>query len=369
MTGVYGGAALAAQDLSTTQGTVDASQSVVVSDGWGHAGDGAENAPTNVANKLELAGAVSSGDPEAPSQAPDVLAKAEGVQLEAQNHHEESKAESEDKGEKRNSLGRLKTANKGGGRHHHNAKLVRDPSLKKQRSEVGSLKKQRSEFGMVKKKEPNPNTVKAEAGEKARVQTQQEENECMEILGLKLADPTAPLELKQSIDLVCFCVRAGESRAAMLDGKDTVILIGNTGAGKSTMGNYLAGCTLVKKQAGEDDEHEDDVIVVQNICDGGRMDEVTPIGHTSVSTTFMPEIFQGKNSFMFCDCPGFLDSRGAEINIGNAVNIKAALSRALNVRVLVLINYYSLKAERGRGVAEMLGICTHLFGSEENVRR
>jgi len=41
----------------------------------------------------------------------------------------------------------------------------------------------------------------------------------------------------------------------------------------------------------------------------------------------------------------------------------------LNARVIVLINYHSLKAERGRGVAEMLAICSHLFGSEENVKR
>jgi hypothetical protein len=297
-----------------------------------------------------------------------IVTQAEGGQ--AQNHHEAGKARvvAEAGGEKSNSLARPRTAHKDGGRHHP-AKLVRDQSLKQQRSERAMLKKQRSEGGMLKKKEPSPNTAKAEAEGKARVQAQQSDKECKKVLELKLADVTAPLELKQSIDLLCYCIRAGESRAAMLDGKETLILIGNTGAGKSTLGNYLAGCTMIKKEAGDDSEHEDDVIVVQGICDGGKMDEVTPIGHTSVSKTFMPEIFQCPDSLMFCDCPGFLDSRGAEINIGNAVNIKAALSRALNARVIVLINYFSLKAERGRGVAEMLAICSHLFGSEENVKR
>ena len=72
---------------------------------------------------------------------------------------------------------------------------------------------------------------------------------------------------------------------------------------------------------------------------------------------------------MVCDCPGFLDNRGAEINIGNAVNIKSALSQASSARIVLLINYYSLKAERGRGVNEMLDICMHLFGDAENMKR
>jgi hypothetical protein len=337
------------QPLVGTQGTSDA-----------------EEAPTN------LVGATPAAPSSKEVSSPNIVTQAEGGQ--AQNHHEAGPgkarvvAEAGPGGEKSNSLARPRTAHRDGGKHHP-AKLVRDPSLKQQRSERAMLKKQRSEGGMLKKKEPSPNTAKAEAESKARVQAQQSDRECKEVLELKLADVTAPLELKQSIDLLCYCIRAGESRAAMLDGKETLILIGNTGAGKSTLGNYLAGCTLIKKEAGEDSEHEDDVIVVQGICDGGKMDEVTPIGHTSVSKTFMPEIFQCPDSFMFCDCPGFLDSRGAEINIGNAVNIKAALSRALNARVIVLINYFSLKAERGRGVAEMLAICSHLFGSEENVKR
>jgi len=83
----------------------------------------------------------------------------------------------------------------------------------------------------------------------------------------------------------------------------------------------------------------------------------------------MPEIFQCPDSFLVCDCPGFGDSRGAEINIGNAVNIKAALLQASSVRFILLVEYYSVKAGRGKGVAKLLEICSHLFGSKENVRR
>ena len=77
----------------------------------------------------------------------------------------------------------------------------------------------------------------------------------------------------------------------------------------------------------------------------------------------------GNPAQAYCDCPGFLDNRGAEINIANAVNIKRALQEAKCVKVLILINYFSLLADRGRGLTEMLEICIKLFGSTANLER
>ena len=91
-----------------------------------------------------------------------------------------------------------------------------------------------------------------------------------------------------------------------------------------------------------------------------------PIGHTKESKTFIPQIASSV-SITYCDCPGFLDNRGAEINIANAVNIKAAIQQAKSVKTIVLINYHSLKADRGRGITETLKICTSLFGKAENL--
>lgn len=39
--------------------------------------------------------------------------------------------------------------------------------------------------------------------------------------------------------------------------------------------------------------------------------------------TFKPQLEYDKDlNFNYIDCPGFLDNRGAEINIANAINIK-----------------------------------------------
>ena len=89
---------------------------------------------------------------------------------------------------------------------------------------------------------------------------------------------------------------------------------------------------------------------------------------TKKSATFVPGIEQGER-FAFIDCPGFLDNRGAEINIANAVNIKFALHMTASVKIIILINYHSLEADRGRGQRELVAILRDLFGSTENIKR
>lgn len=57
--------------------------------------------------------------------------------------------------------------------------------------------------------------------------------------------------------------------------------------------------------------------------------------------TFIPDIVHG-DTFSLVDCPGWGDNRGPEINIANAVNIKAMIAEAQGVRVVILLNYFSL---------------------------
>jgi len=113
------------------------------------------------------------------------------------------------------------------------------------------------------------------------------------------------------------------------------------------------------------------VVVVRSKLEGGQRNEVMPIGHDKTSKTFMPQIAAdlGYPVLAYCDCPGFFDNRGPEINIANAVNIKLALQEAKCVKVLILISFKSLEADRGRGLADMLNICLQLFGSKANLER
>merc|ERR1712093_972913 len=79
-----------------------------------------------------------------------------------------------------------------------------------------------------------------------------------------------------------------------------------------------------------------------------KIPEVMKIGNTiRKSETFIPKIaYDHKTKITYMDCPGFLDNRGPEINIANAVNIKQTFHHAKSVRVVILINYNSLEADR-----------------------
>lgn len=180
------------------------------------------------------------------------------------------------------------------------------------------------------------------------------------ILETKLRDPSVKLSSDQSLLLLTECINRGEIEAEKARGRNLVVVIGNTGAGKSTFVNWLYGCKMARvsrKTIGIGGIGS--VVVVDK---GSSVKEVMAIGHSKLSMTFMPQIEQDK-----CDCPGFLDNRGVEINIANAVNIKKAFVLARSVKVVMLINYHSLKAEKARGLNEMIKICCDLFGTKENL--
>jgi len=177
------------------------------------------------------------------------------------------------------------------------------------------------------------------------------------------------LSLEDSVGILLQCVKNGNLEAEKAKGQDVVIFIGNTGAGKSTTINYLYGCTMEQKSPKElGIKGFDKVIVVKSKKDGGVFDELMRIGHSKSSMTFMPQVEKDeRNMLTYVDCPGFLDNRGAEINIANAVNIKNTVNLSKSAKVIMLINYHSLKSDRGRGLADMLKISSDLFSSTKNL--
>jgi energy-coupling factor transporter ATP-binding protein EcfA2 len=190
------------------------------------------------------------------------------------------------------------------------------------------------------------------------------------LLSKKLANPNHALSDQESIALLNHCIAEGARNADKIKGKDALVVVGNTGAGKSTFLNYLLGCDMIKKSLRElGIEGVGKVVVVKSRSEGGCLDEVMAIGHAELSKTFIPQIEVDRSdaTVAYCDCPGFLDNRGAEINIANAVNIRHVLQSARSTKVLVLINYHTLKSDRGKGFHDMLGIFKQLFGDNSQL--
>lgn len=189
------------------------------------------------------------------------------------------------------------------------------------------------------------------------------------LLERKLDNPNYPLTPEERIALVSSCINWGDREASRAENQDLVIFIGNTGSGKSTMINYLYGCTMERVNAKKMGITALKPTIVR-VKDGGEFQEIMRIGHSNKSTTFMPEIASSeKERVTFCDCPGFLDNRGIEINVANAVNIKNALTRARSVKIVMLVNYASLDADKARGLREMISIVCDLFGTKESLQK
>ena len=197
-----------------------------------------------------------------------------------------------------------------------------------------------------------------------------------DLVSRKLEDPTLVLTPDEQLDVLRECIRLGEEHgSSVARGKDLLVVIGNTGAGKSTCVNYVDGCKLVKAtpegaagtSSGQAVEGRRSKKVVRVATDS-PVQELMKIGHSKKSQTFVPEVKHGVE-FVYCDCSGFLDNRGAEINVANAVNIKVMVSGARSTKVLVLLNYNSLLDARGRGLRELADILISLFGSAEGLLR
>ena len=123
----------------------------------------------------------------------------------------------------------------------------------------------------------------------------------------KLKNPHKELSSEDSIGLLVQCIKQGLIEAEKAKGKEIVIFIGNTGAGKSTAVNYLYGCEMeLKKPKDLGIKGFEKVVVVKSKASGGRLDELMTIGHTKKSQTFMPQIETDKTNVMtYVDCPGF----------------------------------------------------------------
>eukprot|EP00873_Tetraselmis_striata_P036223 jgi/Tetstr1/456487/TSEL_043210.t1 len=203
----------------------------------------------------------------------------------------------------------------------------------------------------------NPELMKGVEGLSHEEMEHLAEQRLPEVVFRKLQDSHLSLSNEEQIQCLTGCIAVGAARARQAEGKHVIMFIGNTGAGKSTLVNYLHGCAMEAFKPNPTFSRK-----VVRVKPGSPKPELMPIGHTNQSKTFIPGIGADDN-FTYMDCPGFIDNRGPEINIANAVNIKQAIYAAKSVTVVVLINYYSLLADRGKGLNDLTRILQDLFGS------
>jgi GTP-binding protein EngB required for normal cell division len=144
----------------------------------------------------------------------------------------------------------------------------------------------------------------------------------------------------ESVKKIGAKIREYQGILAQAKGKNLVVFLGNTGAGKSTSINILGNKRLIinEHEAFELAPCEDGLLVA-----GGR---------TSV-TQYPQHISAGGLGVIF-DMPGFEDTGGATKDIINAALTKYLLENARSVRAILTVSEQELGGLRGKGLQSVL---------------
>ena len=140
-------------------------------------------------------------------------------------------------------------------------------------------------------------------------------------------------------------------------GQEIVAVLGNTGVGKSTMTNFLAGKVLKPDEYGQ----------AYELVDEGDK-SAFKIGKTMESETVYPQCVRiGK--LLFFDLPGFMDSNGSIRDLINAAFIYQIMILAKSVRFVFLIGQDEITAQRGRILKRLISSIQNAFQSQEAILR
>lgn len=150
-----------------------------------------------------------------------------------------------------------------------------------------------------------------------------------------------------------FCKNAPLLNAAK--GQHIVAFLGNTGSGKSTLVNLLAGKKLITSK------DEEDYILADPLDTSAMI-----IGTTGNSETLYPK-FIDVEGLRFFDLPGFNDTDGSERNLVNAAFTRKILLDAASVRLVFVVGQDQFTSDRSASVKNMFQSIKQLFVADHGM--
>ena len=152
-----------------------------------------------------------------------------------------------------------------------------------------------------------------------------------------------------------------KSAAKRIKDKDVILLLGETGTGKSTTIHFLAGSkmasTCVDIGKGVSLRHIAPVKpyhiqALYNVSVSSRAESETR--YINVVPVNLSEFKNStsKRILYLCDTPGFGDTAGAEVEIANSLGVLEAISGCQSVKPVVLISYLMI-GDRGQGIRKL----------------
>ena len=149
--------------------------------------------------------------------------------------------------------------------------------------------------------------------------------------------------------------------AQKIRNQDVVLLLGGTGAGKSTSILFLGGCAL-----------QSEVVAgrYHYFCGKPPADfecvTVSPFmqSHTraihAVPVQWSVKAGGPVHPIALCDSPGFDDTEGIEVDIANAYGIVEAMRGCRSVRLVVLVSFTNI-GDRAEGISRLSNTLVRLF--------
>lgn len=133
-----------------------------------------------------------------------------------------------------------------------------------------------------------------------------------------------------------------------------VLILGNTGSGKSTLFNALGNKNLTSIKNKFRKNHF--FIDVEN-CTKFK------IGHeNNKSETHVPNMIKIQDNVIF-DCPGLEDTRGFEFDIANQFFISRIVNNAIKLKIILTISDQELYSTRGNAIKKILKSINKMFGN------
>lgn len=147
--------------------------------------------------------------------------------------------------------------------------------------------------------------------------------------------------------------------------KKLIIILGNTGSGKSTLTNFLINSKL-KKIYDHEDSLADFVIDVED-----KNIEFSQIGHNyeKSKTEGFKLYFNKKENLVLLDTQGFFDSRGVDYEISFSLLFEKILENCKSLKFILLSSFANFESNRSEGFRKNLNFFEKLFVSKENLKK
>jgi len=145
-------------------------------------------------------------------------------------------------------------------------------------------------------------------------------------------------------------INAAEKCADTIADSDIILLLGETGAGKSSLIHYLAGSKMIQTRINGLNH------IMPTDIKNSALKKVNTSPFANSETRFISavpiHIEETNEKVVICDTPGFEDTNGPEVDIANRYSIVNAVKNCKSVRIVFLVSYKSM-GDRLKGLRKL----------------